>query len=282
MRALLIEHIRDEGAGAFAEWLPEGGLDLDTHRVHEHGPPPPALDPAYDALVVMGGAMGVPDAATTHPWLNDEMALIRDAVARGVPTLGVCLGAQLLAQATGGEVIRGRVGPEIGVCRVHLAEAAQADPLLHDLPPVVNAVQWHWDEVLALPPRATLLAGSPAYPHQAFRVGAAAWGLQFHPEARPSMVARWAEQDAAEVAAAGGDAAAAARDAERAWPDLERTWAPVAHRFAIFVQEARGRASNGAETPPAGPGDPTSTSGYSAHPAEKSGTHRTPAVTYDS
>ena len=249
MRALLVEHIRDEGAGAFADWLPEAGLDLGTHRVWEDGAPPQALDGAYDALVVMGGAMGVPDAATTHPWLNDEMALIRDAIARGTPVLGICLGAQLLAQATGGEVVRGRVGPEIGVCRVHLTDKAGADPLLHDLPPLVNAVQWHWDEVLALPPGATLLAGSPAYPHQAFRVGGSAWGLQFHPEARPSMVARWAEQDAAEVAAAGGDAAAAATDAERAWPELARTWAPVAHRFAAYVQEARAAASNDRRTP---------------------------------
>jgi GMP synthase-like glutamine amidotransferase len=246
-RALVVEHIREEGAGAFADWLPEAGLVLDTHRVHEEGPAPATLPSRYDALVVMGGAMGVPDAETTHPWLNDEMALIRDTVARGTPFLGICLGAQLLAQATGGQVVRGRVGPEIGVCRLHLTGAAAADPLLHDLPPIVNAVQWHWDEVLALPQGATLLAGSPAYPHQAFRVGSA-WGLQFHPEARPSMVARWAEQDAADVAEAGIDARAAAEDAERAWPELERTWAPVAHRFAAFVQEARAGASNGSET----------------------------------
>jgi len=243
--ALLVEHIREEGAGAFAEWLPEAGLALDTHRVHEAGPAPTALPDGYDALVGMGGAMGGPDADTTHPWLNGEMALIRDTVARGIPVLGICLGAQLLAQATGGQVVRGRVGPEIGVCRVHLHPEAAADPLMHDLPPIVNAVQWHWDEVLALPPGAALLAGSPAYPHQAFRVGAAAWGLQFHPEARPSMVERWAEQDAAEVAEAGLDARAAAAEAAEAWPELERTWAPVAHRFAAFVQEARAGASNG-------------------------------------
>ncbi|HEV2889577.1 MAG TPA: type 1 glutamine amidotransferase [Frankiaceae bacterium] len=244
-KALLVEHIREEGAGAFAGWLPANGLDLDVHRTYEDGPPPSTLPDGYDALVVMGGAMGVPDAATTHRWLNDEMALIRHAVARDVPTLGVCLGAQLLAQATGGEVVRGRIGPEVGVCRVHLGAAAQADPLLHDLPPIVNAVQWHWDEVLALPRGATLLGGSAAYPHQAFRVGESAWGLQFHPEATPSMVVRWAAQDAEDVRAAGADPDAAARDAERAWPELERTWAPVAARFARYVQEVRIVPSNG-------------------------------------
>jgi GMP synthase-like glutamine amidotransferase len=235
---LLVEHIREEGAGAFAEWLPAAGLDLDVHRAWADGAPPSALPEGYDALVVMGGAMGVPDADTTHRWLRDEMALIRDAVSRDVPTLGVCLGAQLLAEALGGKVVRGRVGPEVGVCRVHLTDAAEADPLLHGLPRVVNAVQWHWDEVLALPPGTTLLAGSPAYPHQAFRTGSA-WGVQFHPEARPSMVARWAAEDEAAVAEAGGDAYAAATDAERAWPELERTWAPVATRFAHHVQEVR-------------------------------------------
>lgn len=245
-KALLVEHIREEGAGAFAEWLPANGLALDVHRTYDDGPPPATLPDGYDALVVMGGAMGVPDAGTTHPWLHDEMALIRHAIARDVPVLGVCLGAQLLAQATGGEVIRGRVGPEVGVCRVHLSDAAQADPLLHDLPPLVEAVQWHWDEVLALPPNATLLGGSPTYPHQAFRVGQHAWGVQFHPEATPSMVARWAAQDAEAVRAAGGDPESAARDAERAWPDLERTWAPVATRFAAYVQEVRSAPSNGA------------------------------------
>jgi GMP synthase-like glutamine amidotransferase len=251
-RALVVEHIREEGAGAFADWLPANGLDLVTHRVWADGPPPRTLDPAYDALVVMGGSMGVGDADTTHPWLHDEIALLRHAVAQGTPTLGICLGAQLLAAAAGGAVTKGRVGPELGVGTVHLAAAAAGDDLLHGLPPVAYAVQWHWDEILTLPPHAVLLAGSVAYPHQAFRVGAAAWGLQFHPEARPSMVARWAEQDAAAVRAAGEDPDALAAAAASAWPDTKATWAPVAARFAEVVrrrQDAATVASKSSATP---------------------------------
>lgn len=241
LRALVVEAIAEEGSGGFAEWLPAAGLDLDVHLVPRDGPPP--RETAHDALVVMGGAMGVPDAGTTHPWLNDAMALLRDAVARGVPVLGVCLGAQLLAAACGGEVIRGRIGPELGLCRVHLAPEAAADPLLRDLPPLTDAVQWHWDEILALPPRATLLAGSPAYPHQAFRVGERAWGLQFHPEASPAMVGRWAAEDADAVRAAGEDPGTHAAEVERAWPGLERTGRTIAERFAAVVQDAAPAAS---------------------------------------
>jgi GMP synthase-like glutamine amidotransferase len=251
-RALVVEHLAAEGAGALAEWLPAAGLDLDTHRVDVAGPPPRTMPDGYDALVVMGGAMGVPDADTTHPWLHDEMALIRAAVAGGVPVLGVCLGAQLLAAACGGTVAKGRLGPELGLCRVHLTDAAATDPLLYDLSPIVDVVQWHWDEVVALPPGAVHLAASPAYPHQAFRVGERAWGLQFHPEARPSMVRRWAEQDAAGVTAAGEDPATIADAAAAAWDENVRTWAPVAARFAAVVQERAPAASKQTSDTPGG------------------------------
>jgi GMP synthase-like glutamine amidotransferase len=239
-RVLLVEHLPDEGAGAFGDWLAEAGLDLAVHRVHEDGPPPRVLPEGYAALVAMGGVMGVGDAGTL-PWLHDEMALLRDAVGKSLPVLGVCLGAQLLAEATGGRVVTGRIGPELGVRRVYLADAAAADPLLHDVGPVAEVVQWHFDEIAVLPPDAVLLAGSPMYPHQAFRLGENAWGVQFHPEALPTMVERWALADADALRAAEGtDPASVAASAALAWPRLRATWRPVAHRFAAVVQEAAG------------------------------------------
>lgn len=237
MRALVIEHLSERGSGGFDTWLPEAGLDLVTHWVPADGPPPGTMPAGYDALILMGGAMGVPDDGTTAPWLHDEYALVRDAVARRVPTLGVCLGGQVMAQALGGQVVRGRVGPEAGVRPLHLLPAAAADPLLHDLPPIVHAVQWHWDEVLALPPGATHLAATATYPHQAFRVGDLAWGVQFHPEAGPALTDAWARADEAALEEAGEDAYALAAEVAERWPDLERTWRPVAARFAAVVRD---------------------------------------------
>lgn len=142
-------------------------------------------------LVVMGGPMGVSDTAS-HPYLADELALLAGAVAADLPVLGVCLGAQLLAAALGGTVYRG-AQPEIGPGTVTLSNAGQTDPVLGvarraELP----VMHWHQD-TFELPAGAVGLAGSDLYANQAFRVGARAYGLQFHVEVDRALVDGWRE-----------------------------------------------------------------------------------------
>jgi len=233
-RALVLVHLEQDGVGTIGEWLPAAGLDLEVRRLHEGDPVPEVLPPGFDALVVMGGAMGVGDVDRL-PWLREEMDLIRRTTAAGTPVLAVCLGAQLLAAATGGRVERGGFGPEVGASVVALTDRAAADPLFGEVGALAEVVQWHWDGIVELPPGAVLLAGSAAYPHQAFRVGERAWGVQFHIETTPGILARWAEHDAATLAADGLDAAEAQAGAAALTPVLERTWRPVVARFASLA-----------------------------------------------
>jgi GMP synthase (glutamine-hydrolysing) len=115
-----------------------------------------------------------------YPHLRRERDLLAETVTRGKPLLGVCLGAQLLAQGIGAEVSR---GPELelGFGEVHLTEAGMADPVLGSEGPRVPVFHWHHD-TFALPSGAVQLAASPLYEQQAFRIGEVAYGLQFHIE----------------------------------------------------------------------------------------------------
>jgi GMP synthase (glutamine-hydrolysing) len=192
-RALVVQHTAAEGPGRFADWLPAYGVELETVHPYVGDELPRVL--AADALIVMGGPMSAYDDEAA-PWLAAVRDLLGVAVADGIPALGVCLGAQLLAVATGGRVERGANGPEIGLGEV---EVHTPDALLGvGATPVV---QWHYDTVTELPPGAELLASSASYPVQAFRVGKAAWGLQYHVEASPDLVAEWAQAEDRDEAA---------------------------------------------------------------------------------
>ncbi|HEU5033601.1 MAG TPA: type 1 glutamine amidotransferase [Mycobacteriales bacterium] len=187
-RALIVQHTPTEGMGWFQEWLPAAGLDV--HPIHPYlGHRVPASVEG-DALIVLGGPMSAYDDARA-PWLPSVRDLLGTAVADGVPTLGVCLGAQLLAVSCGGAVAAGASGPELGL---GVVDVMTADELLAAGP--MPVVQWHFDTVTQLPADSVVLAGSTNYPVQAFRVGDVAWGLQFHVEATLPMVAEWAQADA--------------------------------------------------------------------------------------
>lgn len=170
-------------------WLEDAGARLHVLRPHEGDPVPDRVE--ADGLVVLGGDMGANDDAG-HPWLADVRTLMRSCVDRDVPTLGICLGGQILATATGGTVARGPAGMESGVVEVTARTAASTDELLQDLPWPILQGTMHRDAIIDLPPTASWLAESRAYPHQAFRVGSSAWGLQFHPEVSPERYRLWA------------------------------------------------------------------------------------------
>lgn len=156
------------------EWVPSEGAA-------------PALD-EIDAAMVFGGSMNV-DEEAGHDWLAADKALIRSLLARDVPTLGVCLGHQLLAEAAGAQPRRAP-RPEIGWHSVALTGDAADDPLIGPLPREFTALQWHSYET-PLPEGATALATSPVC-LQAYRLaGARAWGVQFHPEVTSSDFATW-------------------------------------------------------------------------------------------
>ncbi|SOC50838.1 GMP synthase - Glutamine amidotransferase [Blastococcus aggregatus] len=216
-------------------WLADAGLTLDERHLGLGEALPETLE-GHAGLLVLGGPQSATDDEATSPELAGVRALLREAIAGDVPTLAVCLGAQLLADVGGGAVRRGAEGPEVGATLVAKRDAAYADPVFGPLPLTPDVVQWHHDEIATLPPGATLLASNAHYAHQAFRLGAAVYGVQFHIETTPEMVRAWAAADRHGVAAAPVDAETLCARADAVHDDLAETWAPFAARFAELVR----------------------------------------------
>jgi GMP synthase (glutamine-hydrolysing) len=187
MRVLSVVHESDAGAAVFGDVAAEMG-----HELVEWAPlrePAPAPD-GYGAAMVFGGSMNV-DEGERHPWIGAEKDLIARLVDDGIPVLGVCLGCQMLADATGGFAARA-TQPEIGWHTVEMTPEAAADPVLGALPPSFEAFQWH--SYAASPPEgAVTLALSPVSV-QAYRIGDRAWGIQFHAEVSMANAADWIEE----------------------------------------------------------------------------------------
>ncbi|MFT4122220.1 MAG: gamma-glutamyl-gamma-aminobutyrate hydrolase family protein [Microbacteriaceae bacterium] len=166
---------------------------------------------AADVVVLLGGDMGVYDTQE-HPFLLDELDWLAERLAAGSPTLGVCLGAQLIAEALGGVgTVRRGPTPDVGFRELRLTEAGAAGALRHFAG--VPVAEWHGD-AFALPAGATLLASSEACAVEAFELGGFALGLQFHPEVTAPMWEAWLEESRDWLSAAGLDDAAL-RDAGR-------------------------------------------------------------------
>jgi GMP synthase (glutamine-hydrolysing) len=240
-RLLVVVPSETDPPARLGGWLADAGLSLDERHLRLGEELPETLD-GHDGLVVLGGPQSATDDAETSPELVGVRTLLREAIAADLPTLAVCLGAQLLAEAGGGAVRVGTEGPEVGATLVAKRDAAYADPVFGPLPLAPDVIQWHHDEIAALPPGSTLLASNPHYAHQAFRVGEAVYGIQFHIETTPELVRSWAAHDPVGVAAAPVDVETLCARSDAVHDDLAETWAPFAARFAELV---RARAAGG-------------------------------------
>lgn len=236
---LLLQPSDLDPAERLGEWLVNAGAELTVCRPATDGVPH-NLD-GVDGVVCMGGEMAAHDDAD-HPWLAGLRWLLGVAVGDRLPVLGVCLGGQLLAAATGGAVRRAVNGAEAGTLLVAKRDAAAHDPLFSQLPLTPDVIQFHYDEIHRLPPGATLLASSPWQVNQAFRVGTAGYGLQFHIETSPATVLSWARAaaDVFPVRQLDPD------HLERVHADVAQAWQPLAARFVALaageLAPARGSA----------------------------------------
>lgn len=181
----VLQHVPFEGPGSIAGWLAAQRAEVELTRLFA-GDPMPRAD-SIGALIALGGPMSVNDEDALH-WLRPEKQLVRDAVARGIPVLGVCLGAQLIASALGARVYPGAAS-EIGWFPVH--GVPDVAPCFR-FPPESLVFHWH-GETFDLPAGAVRLAGSPACENQAFQVGRNVIALQFHLETTPANVAALVE-----------------------------------------------------------------------------------------
>jgi GMP synthase-like glutamine amidotransferase len=201
---LVIEHAPDAGLDLMAGPF---GVSLRVLRPYQGDALPELSDRGrgddtaeYAGLIVLGGEMGAMDDDVA-PWLPATRRLMADAVRQELPTLGICLGSQLLAAACGGVVERGAAGLEIGVVPITPLPAVDGDPFFGQLGPAISLApaprwavyQYHYDAVTRLPAEAELMVTGDRYPHQGFRVGRAAWGVQYHPEVSTTGFVQWVE-----------------------------------------------------------------------------------------
>jgi GMP synthase (glutamine-hydrolysing) len=195
MRVAIVENTRITHHGQVGVALHEAAALIDLYRPWSGQPLPQTVD--ADALLVFGGEQAATDDHT-HPYLPDLARLMADYTAMDRPVLGICLGSQILARAFGSQNQLG-IAPEFGWVDVTLTDAGRSDPVISQVPEQFPIFQWHSD-TFTLPEGAVHLASSPTARNQAFRIGRATYGTQFHFEASRSVVRDWSRtfSDAAE------------------------------------------------------------------------------------
>jgi GMP synthase (glutamine-hydrolysing) len=230
---LVVEHDAECPPALFGTWLTDAGCELDVRRPYADDALPDLA--SYDALMVLGGPMGADDDAK-HAWLGPVKELLREARGSGLPTLGICLGHQLIASALGGRVERNPRGQQVGLIPLGWTDASVEDALFGPLATPRRGVQWNDDVVTALPVGATLLAETPYGEVQAVRYAPAMWGVQLHPEVDAAVLQPWADEDRGSHETRGIDTDALLREVDAARPELDEAWRPLAESFAGLLR----------------------------------------------
>lgn len=247
VKVLVVEHEADVDAALIGERLAAAGVDVATVGPDRVRDVPSTLD-GVDGLIVLGGSMD-PDDDTGAPWLPTVRDLLCEAVGGGVPTLAVCLGAQLLGMAVGGRVRRIPGGPEVGLVAIRPTVGDRhRGALLQGLDEQALALAWHWWEVTDLPERyeawpVEVLARSDRCPIQAFSVGDRAWGVQFHLEALARTALTWGGSRPERLRAVSIDPDRLAADVAAAETELVRTWSAVIDSWIAMVLDRHGSGS---------------------------------------
>lgn len=218
-KALALNHLAFEDLGSLGTELTRSGYTIET--IDACTEDLRTVDPlAPDLFVILGGPIGVYEHET-YPFLNTEMDLIRSRLAKKLPIIGICLGAQLLAAALGASVYPGTQGKEIGWAPIQAGADASLHPFFSELLiPDLHVLHWHGD-TFDLPANAHHLAGTASYSSQAFAIGKHALGLQFHPEVTAQNLERWYVGHACELAHAEINIAQLRRDSGIFAPKLE-------------------------------------------------------------
>jgi GMP synthase (glutamine-hydrolysing) len=186
MKFIVLQHIESEGPGSLGTYLESIGVKIDVVRLYQGDALPPDLG-GFDAVVSMGGPMNVYEE-DRYPFLRDETVFLNKVVDAGLPVLGICLGAQMIAKAQGALVTKSPK-EEVGWGRIDLTDQGSEDTLFQGLPASLEVLQWHGD-MFHIPEGGALLASSEDCPHQAFRCKNA-FGLQFHVEVTAEILSDW-------------------------------------------------------------------------------------------
>jgi GMP synthase (glutamine-hydrolysing) len=230
MRILAIQNDETDPPHLAGRWLEEQGHEVVVLHAYRGEEVPATVPDGIDALMPLGGHMGAMDDHVA-PWLANERAMIADAASRDLPIFAICLGAQLVAAALGGEVRR---SPESEIGIYEITSQGVADPVF-DFGAQTIAAQWHEDIVTKLPEGAVRLASSPLCENQIYKFGSKSYAVQFHPEIDSSIIHTWEEH--ADNAFLESGKTSVESEVAAAESELFEVWKPTVQRWGALIQK---------------------------------------------